>query len=175
MERLPHNPRDFRELIEADLRRAARLIIKVQDELDPQFRLATPEGDYWLAINFPADLDGRKKLLGHLSMLMAWKQSLGFTLASELIQPDAVYCLGVTVKERFACLARITREPRPWTTKNFGDVEWLPESAIDPMLLGLLPKGAREITSHDIATLEEWFGAKGKFPAVRIGSGELGI
>ena len=34
MERLPHHPRNLRELIEADLRRAARLIIKVQDEID---------------------------------------------------------------------------------------------------------------------------------------------
>jgi hypothetical protein len=31
MERLPHEPRNFRELVEADLRRAARLVVKVQD------------------------------------------------------------------------------------------------------------------------------------------------
>jgi hypothetical protein len=31
MDRLPHDPRNFRELVEADLRRGARLIIKVQD------------------------------------------------------------------------------------------------------------------------------------------------
>jgi hypothetical protein len=39
---LPHGPRTFRDFIEADLRRAARLIIKVQEELDPQIRIATP-------------------------------------------------------------------------------------------------------------------------------------
>ncbi len=44
MERLPHDPRSLRELVEADLRRAARLLIKIQDEIDPQFRIATPEG-----------------------------------------------------------------------------------------------------------------------------------
>ena len=46
MERLPHHPRNLRELIEADLRRAARLIIKVQDEIDwyqpKHSRTATP-------------------------------------------------------------------------------------------------------------------------------------
>jgi hypothetical protein len=81
----------------------------------------------------------------------------------------------VTVKERFACLARIRRKPKPWTAKNFGEIEWMPESSIDPTLLGLLPKGARKITAKDIATLEQWFGVKGKFPAVKIETGELGL
>ncbi len=31
MDRLPHDPRILRELVEADLRRGARLIIKIQD------------------------------------------------------------------------------------------------------------------------------------------------
>src|SRR5579884_3134918 len=134
MDPLPYDPRTLRELVEADLRRAARLVIKVQDEIDPQFRIATPEGDYWIAMNFPPDLTARKAVLGHLSLFMAWKQSLGFTLASELIEPDAVYCLGATHKERCGCIARIRRKPRPWTAKNFGPVEWVPEGSIDPML-----------------------------------------
>ncbi|MGO9170761.1 MAG: hypothetical protein ACLP7P_02180 [Rhodomicrobium sp.] len=78
-------------------------------------------------------------------------------------------------KERHACLARIRREPKLWTAKYFGSVEWLPEASIDPMLLDLLPRGAREITARDLVTLEIWFGAKGKFPAVKIETGELGI
>lgn len=31
MERLPRDPQNLRELVESDLRRAARLIIKIQD------------------------------------------------------------------------------------------------------------------------------------------------
>lgn len=46
MDPLPHDPGDLRALVEADLRRAARLAIKIQDEIDPQFRVATPGGDY---------------------------------------------------------------------------------------------------------------------------------
>ena len=34
--------RYFRELVCANLSRAARFIVKVQDELDPQFRMTTP-------------------------------------------------------------------------------------------------------------------------------------
>jgi hypothetical protein len=41
-----HDARSFREMVEADLRRAARLVIKVQDEIDPQLRVATPTGDW---------------------------------------------------------------------------------------------------------------------------------
>ena len=55
MERLAREPRNFKECVEADLRRAARLIIKIQDELDPQFRIATPEGDFWIALTLPPD------------------------------------------------------------------------------------------------------------------------
>jgi hypothetical protein len=55
MDRLVPEPRTFKELVEADLRRAARLVIKVQDEIDPQFRIATPEGDYWIAVTLPQD------------------------------------------------------------------------------------------------------------------------
>jgi hypothetical protein len=175
MDRLPHDPRNFRELVEADLRRGARLIIKIQDEIDPQIRIATPEGDYWIAVTLPSDPYGRKVVLRNLSLFMAWKQALGFTLASELYEPDSVYSVGLFPKERHACLARIRREPKPWTTKNFGSVEWLPESSIDPQLLELLPRGARKMTSRDLQTLKKWFGAKGKFPAVNMENGELGI
>ena len=54
MNRLPEPLTTFKEFVEADLRRAARLVIKVQDEIDPQFRIATPEGDYSLAVTLPA-------------------------------------------------------------------------------------------------------------------------
>jgi hypothetical protein len=126
-------------------------------------------------VTLPKDTYARRVIFRNLALFMAWKQSLAFTLASELIEPDAVYCVGITQRERFACLARIRREPRPWTAANFGDVEWLPESSIDPMLIELLPKGAREITAKDMATLEKWFGRNGKFPAINMVTGELGV
>ena len=173
MDRLPHDPRTLREFVEADLRRAARLIIKVQDEIDPQFRFSTPEGDYHLAVTLPSDDYERRAMLMRVSAFMAWKQALGFTLASELMQPDCVYCLGVSRNEVHACLARIRRQPLPWTTANFGAVEWLDRRRISQEMVELLPRGPRAMTPKDTAMLHKWFGPKGKFPAVYLAAGEL--
>ncbi len=71
MDRLPYDPKNLRELVEADLRRAARLIIKIQDEIDPQIRIATPEGDYWIAVTLPTDPYGRKVIFRNLSLFLA--------------------------------------------------------------------------------------------------------
>ena len=76
-----------------------------------------------------------------------------------------------------ACLTRITRHPKPWTAKNFGPVEWLPDYDLDddPLLSELLPQGVREMSAKDLATIEKWFGARGKFPSMKIATGELGF
>src|SRR5438874_12073838 len=95
MDRMIPEPRTFKELVEADLRRAARLIIKVQDEIDPQFRITTPEGDYHLAVTLSRDPRERMMMLRRVSAFMAWKKAFGFILASELLLPDCVYALGV--------------------------------------------------------------------------------
>jgi hypothetical protein len=175
MDRLPHDPKNFRELVEADLRRAARLVIKVQDEIDPQFRFATPGGDYCLAITLPNDAYQRQVVFRNVGLFMAYKQVLGFTLASELIEPDSVYCVGIAPRQSFACLARIRREPRPWSADNFGPVEWMPESSIDPLLIEMLPDGARSISAKELVSLEKWFGRHGKFPVVHMPSGMIGF
>ena len=144
MDRMVPEPRTFKELVEADLRRAARLIIKVQDEIDPQFRIATPEGDYWLAVTLPRETRERMMMLRRVSAFMAWKKALGFILASELQVPDCVYALGVMRQEVHACLARIARTSKPWTAANFGEVEWLDRSAIGQEMIDLL-RGARSV------------------------------
>ena len=156
MDRLPHEPKNFRDIVEADLRRAARLVVKVQDEIDPQFRFASPEGDYHLPVMLPADFYERKVIFRAIALLFAWKQAVGYTLASELHRPDSVLCVGFMGKERYACLSRITRRPKPWTAKNFGPVEWLPDHHLDddPLLPELLPHGAREMSARDLATIE---------------------
>jgi hypothetical protein len=35
----------------------------------------------------------------------------------------------------------------------------------------LLPRGEGTLSAEEIVELEEWFGAKGKFPAVKINNG----
>ena len=174
MDRMTPEPRTFAELVEADLRRAARLIIKVQDEIDPQFRMSTPEGDYWIAVTLPTDVYERSKMLRRLSTFMAWKQVRTFSMACELNEPDAAYCVGIAPNERHHCLARIQREPRPWTSTNFETIEWLATSSIDPAIVDLLPRGPRAMTPKEISALEKWFGTSGKFPAVHIPTREVG-
>ena len=173
MDRMPEPLANFKDLVEADLRRAARLVINVQDEIDPQFRMATPEGDYWIAVTLPSDAYERSRMLRRLSTFMAWKQARAFSMACETYEPDAVYCVGIGLNERHHCIARIRREPRPWTAANFGPVEWLPASSIDPVIVDLLPRAPRSMTPKEISALQVWFGADGKFPAVHIPTGEV--
>jgi len=173
MNPLPHGPKTLKEFAEADLRRAARLIIKVQDEIDPQFRFSTPEGDYHLAVTLPADDYERRAMLRRVSAFMAWKRALGFTLASELIEPDCIYCLAVTAKEASACFSRIRRHPKPWTKHSFGSIEWLDRAQIGEEMIDLLPRAPRAMTPKDTAMLHKWFGPDGRYPAVHLPTGEL--
>ena len=173
MDRLPHDPKTLRELTEADLRRGARLIIKVQDELDPQLRMATPEGDYHIAMTLSPNAGERRKLFAALSVFMVWRRVSGFTFCSELIEPDCVSCVAVSANERAFCLSRIQRRPRPWTASNFGAVEWLSERSIAPEIVALLPQAPRALTPREVADCNGWFGTAGRFPAVHVPSGEL--
>lgn len=173
MEPLPRDPISFKEIVEADLRRGARLIIAVQDEIDPQVRIATPEGDYAIAVTLPKDEYGRGVVLRVLSTFMVWKKAVAFVWTSELAEPDCVYAVGIARSERHACLSRIRRDPRPWTGENFGGVEWLAPSSIDPALLAVLPVSPRALTPKDVAACESWFGVKGRYPAVHVPSGEV--
>ena len=166
-------PATFRNFVEADLRRAARLVIKIQDEIDPQIRIATPEGDYWIAVQLSPNENERQNIFGYLATYMAWKQALAFTGACELVAPDCIWCCGIARNERHACMAQIERSRRPWTYKNFGLTEWLPSSSIDPIIAELLPTRSRAMTPKEISGLQEWFGVDGKFPAVHLASGEV--
>ena len=117
---LPHTPQNFREIVLADLLRAQRLILKIQDEIDPQFRIASPEGDWWIGMTLDDDVGVREKQMQLVSRFMRWKLSPAFTLASEIVSPDAVYCIGISHHECHAAMSRITRNPI-----RFSAIEWL--------------------------------------------------
>jgi hypothetical protein len=160
---LPYPPRNFREIVLADLLRAQRLKLRVQDEIDPQFRIASPDGDWWIGMTLDADLAKREKQMQLVSRFIRWKLSPAFTLASEIMSPDAVYCIGVSHHECHAALSRIVRNPL-----RFGEIEWLTRAQIDDAYVALLPRGEATLDARSIAELDEWFGPKGKFPAVRM-------
>jgi hypothetical protein len=45
---------------------------------------------------------------------------------------------------------------------------------MDPVMHGSLPRGGRTITEARAKELAQWFGDEGKFPAVKIATGEIG-
>src|SRR5262245_21726878 len=89
-------PASLPEIVRFDLERAQRLVRKVHpDPIDPQFRIATPEGDYWIGITLSEKLKERQRRMQMVSDFMAWKLSPGFVMASELHDPDAVMSVGL--------------------------------------------------------------------------------
>ena len=173
IDRLDKPADSLRDIVESDLRRAARLIIRVQDEIDPQFRFATPEGDYYLAVTLPSDPERRSVMLDRIKTLMAWKQVRGFTISSELMEPDAIYTLGVFHDEVISGIIHIERSAKPWSKTIFKRLEWLPASTADPILLDLLPRGPRAMTPKDVSMCQKWFGPESEFPLVHVETGEL--
>ena len=155
-------PRTLKELVLADLERGQRLIRKVHpDPIDPQFRIASSEGDWWIGITLAENAKERARRLALVSDFMAWKLSPGFILASELQEPDAVLSVGIQHNDYWALISLIERKPLSFST---------PKSVLrenmDPVMLGLLPRGSRTITKALAKELTEWFGTGGRFPAV---------
>jgi hypothetical protein len=142
--------------------------MRIQDEIDPQFRIASPEGDWWIGVTLSDDLQERTREMLLVSRFMQWKLSPAFTLASEIVSPDAVYCIGVSHRECHAAMSRIARHPL-----CFGEIEWLAPSQIGDEFTSLLPRGTAALDAQAIAELEEWFGPAGKFPAVKISNASL--
>jgi hypothetical protein len=162
---LPHTPRNFREIVLADLLRAQRLILRIQDEIDPQFRIASPEGDWWIGMTLDDNLQERERQMRLVSRFMQWKLSPAFTIASELKEPDAVYCVGVSHHECHGILSLIARNPI-----RFAPEQWLTRAQIGDEVPSMLARGATRLDARAIAELEEWFGPDGKFPGMKIGN-----
>jgi len=163
MRYLPLTPRNFREIVLADLLRAQRLILRIQDQIDPQFRIASPEGDWWIGMTLNDNLQERERQMRLVSRFMQCKLSPAFTLASELKEPDAVYCVGVSYRECYGVLSHIGRNPI-----RFAPEQWLTREQIGDELPAMLPKGGGTLDARAIAELEEWFGPVGKFPTVKM-------
>jgi hypothetical protein len=162
---LPHAPRNFREIVLADLLRAQRLILRIQDEIDPQFRIASPEGDWWIGMTLDPNLEKREQQMRLVSRFMQWKLSPAFTMASEIKVPDAVYCVGVSNHECHGVMSLILRNPI-----RFAPEQWLTRAQIGDEVPSMLAKGSMTPDARAVAELEEWFGSNGKFPAWKIGN-----
>ena len=124
----------------------------------------TPEGDYLLSMPIADDPAEHAHQTQLLSRFMASKAAQVFTVAGQLADPDAVYCFGASHERQAAAIAAIERGPL-----RFGGVQWLDPEEIDAEILALLPRGEAAPGAAGLAELDAYFGARGKFPAVRLG------
>ncbi|OYW53676.1 MAG: hypothetical protein B7Z29_14580 [Hyphomicrobium sp. 12-62-95] len=160
----------LRELVLADLKRAQRLIALIEDELDPQFRIASPEGDWWIGITHSADAQERKRQLGMVSRFMAWKLAPAFTQAVELEESAAVACVGCSHVETIGYVSLIERKPL-----RFSESIALAVDQIGDEIAALLPRGGVSLRQAEIDELKRYFADDGIFPAVHIASGRIGV
>ncbi len=160
--------RNLKGIVLAGLMKAQKLISAAGGEggIVPQFRIMTPEGDYWLSMELADDPHERRAQLHRLSQFMAWKAAQVFTLACELADPDAVYCLGATRESQILAISAIERDPI-----RFGTIEWLVPDQREGEIVTLLACGDAELDAAGVAELGDYFGALGKYPAVRLGDG----
>lgn len=167
--------KSLREYVLADLQRAVRLMVRVQDDIDPQFRIATPEGDVAIAVTLPEGSEARKALFGLLRRFCTWKQALGYTMTFNLAQPNALMTVGVSGKDAVGCMVRFEGEPGTYSEVCFREAAWVAPDFISDDFLGLLPSRTATLTDDDLRELESWFGADGRFPAVNIATGRSGL
>jgi hypothetical protein len=159
---------NLKGIVLASLMQAQKLVrlIDGHGHIDLQFRIMTPDGDFLISMALAEDADDRARQLQHVSMFMAWKAAVVFSVAVELINPDAVYCFGATLLDQIAAISTIERDPI-----RFGSPEWLAPDAVTDEIAMLLPRGEVTLDAGDIVELDTYFGARGKFPVVRLGDG----
>lgn len=166
----------LKDLVLKDLERGIRLIIRIQEEIDPQFRQATPGGDIHLAVTLPAIETDRIAMMGRLRRYMMFRQTFAFICVTELQEPDCIMAIGIGYQNTYACSSMISRYPRPWSDENFAQPIWCNDSAVGGEFRDMLPKGTNRLTTAEVLELDEWFGSSGKFPAFDIGTGQpIGI
>jgi hypothetical protein len=134
--------------------------------IDPLFRIMTPEGDYLVSMPIAEDPAEHRHQLQLLSMFMALKHTHVFTVAGQLVDPEAVYCFGASEERQAAVMAPMERGPA-----RFGSVEWLQPDQIEEEILNLLPPGTQAPPGSVLPELDAYFGPHGKFPAIRLGGG----
>jgi hypothetical protein len=159
---------NLKGIVLAGLMHAQNLIRLIGDGrgIDLQFRIMTLDGDFLISMALSEDADERRRQLQHVSMFMAWKAAVVFTVAVELIDPDAVYCFGATHSDQIAAISLIERNPI-----RFNSPEWLAPDDVADEIAALLPNGEIKLDVAGIADLDAYFGTHGKFPAVRLGDG----
>ena len=152
----------MRRLVIDELTRAQQLADTVHPSpIKMQFRILSAEGHVRIGMSMCEEKVERAKQLKLISDYMAYRQCPAFVLASELDDPKGIIAVGVD--HGFVLAAKLPRigQGRPL----FGAMEWLSLDGIDCDIIGLLPRGWREMSHERLRELEEWFGPTGRCPA----------
>jgi hypothetical protein len=68
----------------------SRQIIRGGDVLVPRFVVSTPDGEFSVLADFPADDKKHDELLAKLYAFMIWKHASAFVMSCEWKEPNAV-------------------------------------------------------------------------------------
>lgn len=144
----------LKRVVLLDLERGMRLMLRVQDEIDPQFRFATPEGDVAVAVTFLSELEGMRDLFDLLRVFCAWKQVLAYTMTFNIAEPNTLMTVGVSGANAIGCMLRVDGSAAKLSEASFGEPGWVMRESIDDEFLSLLPKGKTELSFNDVSELE---------------------
>ena len=152
---------------------AARRIVEDGHEVVPAWRISTTKGTFLILTRFDTDkIEQRNRALHLISRFMAWKMATGFVLTAETwlgaevtrSGDEALLAVGVSRHERLAVLQRILRGD----AIGFSEPMWLAPHHVDQQYLGMLPKGATEISAEEATELARIFGKNGELRAERL-------
>ena len=159
----------LKTLVLSDLKRAQRLITRIHpDPIDPQFRIASPDGDWWIGITLTEDPQEREKRMALVADFMALKLSPGFVLATELHQPDAVLSIGIVANDYAGAMSLIDRKGTGAVAPTFSEPAWIEREHMDPLIFSFRPNRSSTLSTSRMQELTQWFGPRGKFPAIKI-------
>lgn len=150
-------------------------MLRVQDDIDPQLRIATPQGDIAVSVTFPEGCHERDCTLQVLQRFCAWKQALAYTMTFNIAEPNALMTVGVSGKNVVGCILRVTGVPGTLSEASFGAPLWVTPDSIGDEFLSLLPERTSALSEDDLRELESWFGVEGWFPAIHVASGRSGL
>jgi hypothetical protein len=138
----------------------SRRIVSEGHEVVPRFVIFAPGGPYGVMVQLPDDEAGRAKQLQAARSFMIWKAASGFTLANELIKPDAISVVAVTRSEVAGALQRIQRPPA-----RFDDPEWFGGENVGQDVIALLPPRQLTITLEELEFMRQGF-EEGNVPGI---------
>ena len=138
----------------------SRGIVSDGHEVAPRFGIFAPGGPYVVKVRLSDDEAGRARQLQAVRSFMIWKAASGFTLANELIKPDAISVIAVTRSEVTGALQRIHRLPA-----RFDAPEWFGRDNVGEDVIALLPPRQLTITLEQLEFMRQAF-QEGNVPGI---------